>query len=82
MADEPQDFSRYVGRTTSSGTVVVERGPVTNFAASVCDRNPVYRNAEIARAEGFADIPCTADVRLRRPELGEVGGVAARGPDA
>lgn len=57
MADEQQDFSRYVGKITSRGTVVVERGPVTNFATGVRDTNPVYRNAATARAEGFADIP-------------------------
>ena len=51
------DFSEYIGRPTSAGTLVVERAPITNFARAVHDGNPVYRNAEAARAEGFDDVP-------------------------
>lgn len=57
MGDESPDFSRYIGKITSRAVVVVERGPVSNFAAAVCEMNPVYRNAEVARAAGFDDIP-------------------------
>lgn len=51
------DFSEHIGRTTAVGVLVVERAPLTNFAKSVLDDNPVYRNADVARAEGFADVP-------------------------
>jgi acyl dehydratase len=51
------DYSEYIGRSTGSGTVVVERTPISHFAAAVLDQSPVYRNAEVARAAGFADVP-------------------------
>ena len=50
-------FSEFVGRTTAKGRLVVERAPITNFARAVCDNNPVYRNADAARAAGFPNIP-------------------------
>ena len=51
------DYSEYIGQLTSRGTLVVERGPLANFAKAVLDESAVYRNAEVARAEGFADVP-------------------------
>lgn len=51
------DFKEYIGKLTSKGSLVVERAPITNFARAVGDSNPVYRNADTARAAGFADIP-------------------------
>jgi len=51
------EFDEYIGLPTSKGTLVVERAPLTNFAKAVTDDNPVYRNADAARAAGFADIP-------------------------
>jgi acyl dehydratase len=51
------EFSKYIGQRTSQGTLVVERAPLTNFATAVRDANPVYRNADAARAAGFADVP-------------------------
>ncbi len=51
------DFSEYIGKPTTRGTLVVERGPITNFAKAVLDDSAVYRNAEVAEAEGFAGIP-------------------------
>jgi acyl dehydratase len=46
-----------VGLPTGKSTITVERGPVTQFAASVTDANAVYRNRDAARAAGFDDIP-------------------------
>jgi acyl dehydratase len=37
--------------------VVIERGPVTNFAIAVCDHNPVYRDSKAAEAAGLDAIP-------------------------
>ena len=46
-----------VGMPTGKATIAVERGPVTQFAASVTDTNPIYRQRDKAVAAGFADIP-------------------------
>jgi acyl dehydratase len=46
-----------VGRSTGKSTVVIERGPVTAFAASVTETNPIYRRSDAAQAAGFDDIP-------------------------
>lgn len=51
------DEDEVVGRTTTKGTIVVERGPVAQFAEAVTDRNPIYRDAEAAAAAGFDAIP-------------------------
>jgi acyl dehydratase len=57
MAHTALDFSQFIGMRTSSGTVVVERSPVTNFARALHSDDPVHRNAAAARAAGFDDIP-------------------------
>jgi len=49
-----------IGRQTSRATVVVERGPVSHFATAVFDDDPIYRDASVAAAAGFAGIPTTA----------------------
>jgi acyl dehydratase len=46
-----------VGLPTGKATIAVERGPVTQFAASVTDTNPIYRDASAAKAAGFDAIP-------------------------
>jgi acyl dehydratase len=48
-----------IGKPTGAWKVTVERGPVTGFAAAVQDTNPVYRNADAARAAGFNNIPAS-----------------------
>ncbi len=57
MGVDDGDFSEYIGMKTGEGTLVVERAPVTAFARAVLDDSPIYRNAEVARAEGFSNIP-------------------------
>lgn len=52
-----QDFSRYIGMPTSSGTIVVERAPVSQFAKAILDNSAVYRNDDAAKAAGFDAIP-------------------------
>jgi N-terminal half of MaoC dehydratase len=51
------DYSEYIGKATGRGTLVVERGPLTNFAKAVLDDSKVYANAEVARDQGFTDVP-------------------------
>lgn len=46
-----------IGRSTGSTTVVVERGPVTNFAVAVCDHDPVFGHLEDAAEAGLPGIP-------------------------
>jgi len=59
MATEQADgrFSEYIGMPTSKGSLVVERAPITQFAKAIGDGNPIYRNADAARAAGFSDVP-------------------------
>ncbi len=46
-----------IGQPTGAYKVRVERGPVSNFAAAVCDDNPIYRDPVAAKAAGFSSIP-------------------------
>ncbi|HEY3139916.1 MAG TPA: MaoC family dehydratase N-terminal domain-containing protein [Acidimicrobiales bacterium] len=46
-----------IGRPTARFRVVVERGPVTNFATAVTDKSPVYREPAAAAVAGFKGIP-------------------------
>ncbi len=34
----------------------VERGKIREFAGAICDPNPVYRDPEVARKQGFQDV--------------------------
>ena len=49
--------SSVIGTPTGTSKIVIERGPVSNFATALKDDNPVYRSPEAARAAGFRDIP-------------------------
>ena len=55
MADD--ELAKIIGKPMSKSKVVVERGPVTNFAAAVCDANPIYQDPEAARGAGLPAIP-------------------------
>src|SRR3954463_13685042 len=46
-----------VGMPTGRSTIVIERGPVTEFAGAVTETSAVYSNDEAARAAGFDAIP-------------------------
>ena len=46
-----------VGMVLSRGRVRVERGPVTQFARSLKDDNPIYADPAAAKAAGFDEIP-------------------------
>jgi acyl dehydratase len=56
MVDEAQ-LKAIIGKPISKSTVVIERGPVANFATAVCDSNPAYRDPGAARAAGLDRIP-------------------------
>lgn len=46
-----------IGQCTGKWRVVVERGPVSNFAKAVKDNDPIYHDATAAKAAGFENIP-------------------------
>jgi acyl dehydratase len=46
-----------VGMPTGKATIAIERGPVTQFATSVTDTNPIYRSRDAAVGAGLSDIP-------------------------
>lgn len=46
-----------IGRPMNKSKVVIERGPVANFATAVCDPDPVYRDPQAAKEAGFDKIP-------------------------
>ena len=47
----------HIGKPTGRSVVVIERGPVSNFATAVKDDNPVYHDKRAAVAAGFDDVP-------------------------
>jgi acyl dehydratase len=51
------DLKKIIGKPMSKSKVVVERGPVANFATAVCDPNPVYRDPRAASDSGLKAIP-------------------------
>jgi acyl dehydratase len=51
------DLKKLIGKPMSRSKVVVERGPVANFALAVGDKNRVYRDPAAAQAAGFEAIP-------------------------
>lgn len=54
---EEIDLEEHVGRPTTDGVVTIERATVREFAESVLDRDPLYRNRDAATAAGFDDVP-------------------------
>jgi acyl dehydratase len=55
MSDD--ELRKIIGKPMSKSKVVVERGPVANFATAVCDDNAVYRDPRAASEQGLRAIP-------------------------
>jgi acyl dehydratase len=55
MSDD--DLRKIIGKKMSKSKVVVERGPVANFARAVCDSSAVYSDPRAAAAAGLPAIP-------------------------
>ena len=51
------DRDEVVGMPTGAATIHIERGPVSQFARAVTDKNPVYRSIQAAQEAGFDSIP-------------------------
>jgi hypothetical protein len=64
------DFASYIGRTSGEGTVVIERAPVTQFAAALLNRSAEYRDADAAAEAGFAGIPTPPTYGFSAPNWG------------
>ena len=47
----------HIGKPVPTQTVVLERGPVSNFAKAVKDESPVYADPRAATEAGFDAIP-------------------------
>jgi acyl dehydratase len=54
MAD---DLKSIIGKPMSKSKVVIERGPVANFATAVIDSNPLYRDPRAASDAGYSALP-------------------------
>jgi acyl dehydratase len=70
-APEPTEIDRsLIGSVSEPFTVEVEKGAIAKFAAAIDDPNPVYRDAEAARAQGYPGIiaPPTFPVSFNPPE--------------
>jgi acyl dehydratase len=51
------ELKQLIGKPIAKTRVVVERGPVANFAVAVGDDNPIYQNPEAAKAAGLPAVP-------------------------
>jgi len=47
----------FIGRKGGRGRIVIERSAVANFARAVKDPNPIFHDANAAKAAGFDAIP-------------------------
>jgi acyl dehydratase len=61
-----------IGKATARSRVVVERGPVANFAAAVTDQSPIYRDPDVAGEAGFDGIPVPPTFTLAVRGWGEL----------
>ena len=73
------DRDEIVGMPTGKATITIERGPVTQFAASVTETSPVYRDrrrregGRLRRHPGAADVLLLCRVVLGRVPRGSAG---------
>ena len=56
-ASQEEILKGIIGKPTGKSKVVVERGPVSHFAAAVGSTSPIYRNPEAAHEAGLDAIP-------------------------
>jgi acyl dehydratase len=60
----------WVGRKGGRSRIVIERGPVANFARAVKDANPVYQDPRAAEAAGLDAIPAPPTFLMAAPTWG------------
>ena len=67
------DYSEFIGRPTGTGTITLERSPLSNFAKAVKDENPIYLDATAAAAAGFDSVPAPVMMATLPSSLAMVG---------
>lgn len=71
-----------IGKPIPPQTVVLERGPVSNFARAVTDQNPVYSDPAAAAEAGFDAIPAPVTFPFAWHHWGAFGELQPEGSDA
>jgi len=59
-----------VGRSTGTSRVRIERGAVAFFADALKDRNPIYRDEQVAAAAGLPSIPAPPTYPFAMKQIG------------
>ncbi|HEU5301875.1 MAG TPA: MaoC family dehydratase N-terminal domain-containing protein [Acidimicrobiia bacterium] len=59
-----------IGKSTGAYKVQVERGPVEFFATACKDDNPIYHDADAAKAAGFDSIPAPPTFSFAMQHMG------------
>ncbi len=77
---ENDALKRVIGTPIVKATVVIERGPVANFATAVCADNPIYGNETTAKKAGLDAIPVPPTFTLAMDTWGKF--VELQPPDA
>jgi acyl dehydratase len=60
-----------IGKSTGAYKVRIERGPVGFFASAVKDENPIYHDAQAAKAAGFDAIPAPPTFTFAMQHMGK-----------
>ena len=68
-----------IGKPLPPQTVVLERGPASNFARAVKDENPVYRDPSAAAEAGFDALPIAPTYAFAWHHWGEFGELQPEG---
>jgi len=69
MTDEA--LKSIIGKPMNKSKVVIERGPVANFATAVCETDPAYRDPKAAKEAGFDAIPAPPTFPMAMTNWGE-----------
>lgn len=62
----PTEASKLIGTEQAAASGIVEKIQFQRWAAAVKDRNPLYFDAEFARAHGYRDVIAPPVVRAVR----------------
>ena len=60
-----------VGKPLAPSTIVLERGPASNFAKAVKDDNPIFQDPRAAKEAGFDNIPIPPTYSFAFPNWGQ-----------
>jgi acyl dehydratase len=77
-----EDWSGFIGRSTGSTVVTVERGHVARFAAAVKDDNPVTRDLDAAHRAGLPGLVAPPTYPFVMGQFGAYPELQTEDPDA